>query len=55
MKALKMTYEYHELRGVGHGAMQAGAHHIFKFFAKHSKPQAKSGISFESHEPLTNR
>jgi predicted peptidase len=38
MKSLRMTYEYHELRGVDHGALRAGAHHIFKFFAKHSKP-----------------
>lgn len=38
MKALGMTYAYHELRNVGHGALRDGAHYIFKFFAKHSKP-----------------
>jgi predicted peptidase len=38
MKALKMTYEYHELRGVGHNAIQDGARFIFAFFKKHVKP-----------------
>jgi predicted esterase len=37
MKALGMTYEYHELRGAGHGALSSGARHIFNFFTKHTK------------------
>jgi predicted peptidase len=39
MKSLKMTYEYHELPGVGHSdAIAKGAPAIFKFFDKHVKP-----------------
>jgi predicted esterase len=37
MKALKMTYEYHELPGVGHGVDGEGVRRIFSFFDKHSK------------------
>jgi predicted peptidase len=38
MKALKMTYEYHELRGVGHNAIADGGRAIFAFFKAHVKP-----------------
>jgi predicted peptidase len=38
MKALEMTYEYRELRGVGHNAIQDGGRFIFAFFKKHVKP-----------------
>jgi predicted peptidase len=37
MKALNMTYEYRELRGVGHDAIAPAARDIFKFFDKHVK------------------
>ena len=38
MRALRMTYEYHELRGVGHReAIAVGAPQIFAFFDRHSK------------------
>jgi predicted peptidase len=38
MKALHMTYEYRELHGVGHNAIQDGARFVFEFFKKHVKP-----------------
>jgi dipeptidyl aminopeptidase/acylaminoacyl peptidase len=42
MKSLKMTYEYHELPGVGHSdAIVNGAPAIFKFFDKHVKPESR--------------
>jgi predicted esterase len=41
MKALKMTYEYHELKGVGHGVDPEGVRAIFKFFDAHSKPAGR--------------
>lgn len=37
MKELNMTYEYHELRGVGHGVDQVGVRLVFQFFDKHSR------------------
>ena len=38
MRTLKMTYEYHELPGVGHSeAMAGGARSIFAFFDKHAR------------------
>jgi poly(3-hydroxybutyrate) depolymerase len=39
MKELKMTYEYHEIRGGTHGdTLQRGSERIFTFFDKHVKP-----------------
>jgi poly(3-hydroxybutyrate) depolymerase len=38
MKELKMTYEYHELPGVGHDAITKGVGYVFAFFDKHVKP-----------------
>jgi poly(3-hydroxybutyrate) depolymerase len=41
MRDLKMTYEYYEMKGVGHhDAIENGASHIFAFFDKHSKPKS---------------
>lgn len=41
-KALKMTSEYHEIRGAGHGdSLDKGAHLLFQFFDKHVKPAAR--------------
>jgi predicted esterase len=38
MKAMKMTYEYVEIRGGGHSdALEQGAPKVFKFFDKHVK------------------
>jgi len=41
MRELKMTYEYYEMKGVGHhDAIESGASRIFAFFDKHSKPKS---------------
>ncbi len=41
MRELKMTYEYYEMKGVGHhDAIENGASRIFAFFDKHSKPKS---------------
>jgi predicted esterase len=37
MKELNMTYEYHELRNVGHGVDREGVRLVFAFFDKHSR------------------
>jgi hypothetical protein len=37
MKALNMTYEYHELKGAGHGIPATELEDIFKFFNKHPR------------------
>lgn len=40
MKALKMTYEYREIRGGTHSdTLERGARDIFKFFGKHTRSQ----------------
>jgi poly(3-hydroxybutyrate) depolymerase len=42
LKALNMTYEYKEIPGADHGTVITnGVTDIFKFFAKHSKPEPK--------------
>jgi dienelactone hydrolase len=44
-KALKMTYEYHEIRGAGHGdSLDKGAHFIFEFFDRHTQPQKPQAL-----------
>jgi poly(3-hydroxybutyrate) depolymerase len=41
-RALKMTCEYHEIRGAGHGdSLDKGAHFLFEFFDTHVKPAAR--------------
>jgi predicted esterase len=42
LKALNMTYEYKEIPGADHGTVITnGVTDIFKFFAKHSKPEPR--------------